>query len=68
MDGIGHTINHLFPTNSFFGGFFVRMLSGFGFLPGGTGLLALEELALPVLSLLLGTGAVARREGFLWVI
>jgi hypothetical protein len=68
MRGIKHTMSHFVPINSFFGGFFVRMLSGLGFLPGGTGLLALVELTLPVLSFLLGTGAVARKEGFLCVI
>ena len=51
---------HLFPSSSVFGGFFVRILSGFGFLPGAV----LLEL---VLSLRVGTGAVERSVGFLCV-
>lgn len=54
---------HLFPSSSFRGGFFVRMLSGFGFLPGGAG-----DFPRPLdvwLSLRVGTGACALREGFL---
>lgn len=42
------------------------MLSGFGFLPGGAGLL-LRPID-PVLSLRVGTGALARNDGFLCVI
>lgn len=53
------------PSSSFRGGFLVRMDSGLGFLPGGAGLLLLSEL---LLSLRVGTGADARREGFLCVI
>lgn len=59
------TISHLLPSSSFFGGFLVRMLSGFGFLPG-MGLLARPRL--DVLSLRVGTVAPARNEGFLCVI
>jgi len=59
------TIIHLFPSNSFLGGFFVRMLSGF-FAFGGAGLLLLPKLL--VLSLRVGTGALARNDGFLCVI
>jgi hypothetical protein len=58
------TIIHLFPSSSFFGGFFVRMLSGFLAL-GGAGLLLLRLL---LLSLRVGTGALARNDGFLCVI
>lgn len=57
---------HLLPSNSFLGGFFVRKLSGFGFLPGGAG-----ETPRPVedeLSLRCGTVDPARNEGFLCVI
>lgn len=41
------------------------MLSGFGFFPGGAGLLLRSD---PELSLRVGTGAVARNDGFLCVI
>lgn len=62
------TINHLFPSSLFTGGFFVRMLSGLGFLPGA-GLLARDiEDTLEPLSLRVGTVAPARRVGFLCVI
>ena len=56
------TIIHLLPSNSFFGGFLVRMVSGFR---GGAGLLPRRE---PLLSLRVGTGACARNDGFLCVI
>ena len=70
------TIIHLFPSNSFFGGFFVRKLSGFGFLPGA-GLVPRPPLPLPAppltpkldeLSLRCGTVELCRRLGFLCVI
>ena len=59
------TTIHLVPSSSFLGGFFVRMLSGLGFLPGGAGLLLRSD---PELSLRFGTGAPARNDGFLCVI
>lgn len=43
----------------------MRRVSGFGFFPGGAGLLPLK---LPILSLLVGTVAPALSEGFLCVI
>jgi hypothetical protein len=61
-----HTMIHLLPSNSFRGGFFVRKLSGLGFLPGGAG-----ELLRPIEEELLlrsGTTAPARNVGFLCVI
>lgn len=56
---------HLLPSNSFFGGFFVRKLSGLGFLPGGAGECPLVD---EVLSLRSGTTEVDRNDGFLCVI
>ena len=60
-------MSHLFPSSSLRGGFFVRMLSGFGFLLGIDDLLCMDvwedERLGPG-----GTGAEARREGFLCVI
>lgn len=56
-------MNHLLPSNFLTGGFLVRMLSGFGFLPGA-GLFP----RLDWLSLRSGTLDPARREGFLCVI
>lgn len=61
-----HTMIHLLPSNSFFGGFFVLKLSGLGFLPGGAGLDPLPRL--DELSLRCGTVAPARSDGFLCVI
>jgi hypothetical protein len=59
---------HLFPSNFFTGGFFVRMLSGFGFFPGA-GLFPRDtEETLEALSLRVGTVAPALNEGFLCVI
>jgi hypothetical protein len=58
------TMNHLFPSSSFRGGFFVRMLSGFGFFPGA-GLLPRRDDKLLWLSLRCGTVAPARNDGFL---
>jgi hypothetical protein len=54
------TIVHLLPSSSFLVGFFTRMLSGLGFLPGA-GLLARAELPSE-------TVEETRREGFLCVI
>ncbi len=63
------TIIHLLPSNIFTGGFFVRILSGFGFFPGGAGLFPrVIEDALEALSVRVGTVAPARNEGFLCVI
>lgn len=60
------TTIHLLPSNSFRGGFLVLILSGFGFLPGGAGdLLRPIDESLPFRS---GTGALALKDGFLWVI
>jgi len=57
---------HLLPSSSIFDGFLVRILSGFGgFFPGGAGLLFRND---PELSLRDGTGAAARKDGFLCVI
>ncbi len=64
--GSRHTIIHLFPSSSFRGGFFVRILSGFGFV-GGVGLL-LRPMLLELSLLCGGTGACVRRDGFLCVI
>ena len=59
------TTIHLLPSSSFFGGFLVRMLSGFGFLPGGAGDFPLIESELPFRS---GTLLCERSDGFLCVI
>jgi hypothetical protein len=62
------TIIHLLPSSFITGGFFVRMLSGFGFFPGA-GLFPRDiEETLEALSLRVGTVAPARNEGFLCVI
>jgi hypothetical protein len=62
------TIIHLLPSSFLTGGFLVRMLSGFGFLPGA-GLLPRDiEDTLDWLSLRVGTVAPARNDGFLCVI
>jgi len=59
---------HLFPSSSFRGGFFVLMLSGFGFFPGARLLPRPTDETLDWLSLRVGTVAPARNEGFLCVI
>ena len=38
------SMSHLFPSSSFRGGFFVRMLSGLGFLPGKWDLLEEDDV------------------------
>lgn len=53
------TITHLLPSSSIFGGFFVRMLSGLGFLPGAGLFPRTAESPEP---------AAALSEGFLCVI
>ena len=57
---------HLLPSSSFRGGFFVRMLSGFGLLPGTGDLPRLERLPCDS-DRERGTAELARREGFLCV-
>lgn len=59
------TTIHLLPSSSFLGGFFVRKLSGFGFLVGPLGDVPLVEDELLLRS---GTTAVVRKDGFLCVI
>jgi len=56
------TIIHLFPSNSLLGDFFARILSGFGFFPGGVGDLPRSEVWLLLRA---GTGACVRKDGFL---
>jgi hypothetical protein len=57
---VQRTIIHLLPSNSFLDGFFIRMLSGLGFLPGA-GLLPRADGPSETVELV-------RREGFLCVI
>lgn len=58
------SISHLLPSSSFLGGFLVRMDSGLGFLLGPR---PPREVWEEERTGALGTGAWARREGFLWV-
>lgn len=58
---------HLLPSSFLTGGFFVRIFSGLGFLPGA-GLFPRFEEMLDWLSLRVGTVAPARNDGFLCVI
>jgi len=59
---------HLFPSSFLTGGFFVRMLSGFGFFPGAGLFPRFTDETLDALSLRVGTVAPARNDGFLCVI
>lgn len=59
-------MSHLLPSSSFLGGFFARMLSGLGFVPGMGDRLPREEEESDRTGPA-GTAEPARREGFLWV-
>lgn len=60
-EGWKHTIVHLLPSSSFFGGFLTRMFSGLGFFPGA-GLFPRTDVSRS------GTFDEARKVGFLCVI